>query len=174
MQKPTTNEYNPYFQKYIDLTNEDDFLDQLNENTAETVQFFSQIPEDKHDYKYEQDKWTIKQVFLHIIDTERVFNYRALVASRGDSETPLHKMDPDKYVASVDLSGRTLDSLIWEFTAVRSATVALFENMTDEQSERIGNNIAFPITPRALGYIMIGHILHHIDIMNERYLEDVA
>lgn len=171
MQKPTINEYNPYFQRYIDLTTDDDFMDQLNENTADAVQYFSQVPADKHDYSYEKDKWTIKQVLQHIIDTERVFAYRALVASRGDSETPLHKMDPDKYVASVDVSERSLESLVWEFTTVRSATMVLYEYMTEEHSERIGNNVGFPITARALGYIMMGHIWHHINIIDERYMD---
>ena len=170
MQKPLANEYNPYFQGYINLSGEGDFKELFEKNTANTVYYFSHIPAEKHDYRYEAGKWTIKEVLMHIIDTERVFAYRALVAARGDSETPLHKMDPDLYVKGVEVSGRSLDSLVKEFAAVRGATEVLFENMTDEQSARVGNNIAFPITPRALGYIMMGHIQHHINIINERYL----
>ncbi len=170
MKRPNANEYNPYFQRYIDLTGAGDFLELLKSNTAETVQYFTAIPEDKQSYRYEQGKWTIKEVLMHIIDTERVFIYRALVAGRGDSETPLHKMDPDLYVKGVDVSMRSMDSLVNEFKAVRAGTQVFYENLTDEHSERIGNNGAFPITPRALGYIIMGHIHHHMQIINERYL----
>lgn len=170
MQKPATTEYNPYFQRYIDLTEEGDYMEMLRKNTADTASYFSAIPADKHEYRYAEGKWTPKEVLMHLMDTERVFNYRALVAARGDSETPLHKMDPDLYVKGVDVSGRSMESLLIEFLAVRSATELLYANMTGEQSARVGNNIAFPITPRALGYIIIGHIHHHINILNERYL----
>lgn len=170
MQRPSAGEYNPYFQRYVDLTRDGNYMDMLRKNTADIDAFFSSLPEEKLDYRYEPGKWTVKEVLMHLMDTERVFNYRALVAARGDSETPLHKMDPDQYVAGVDVSGRSMQSLLREFRAVRAATEVLYENMTDGQSARTGNNIAFPITPRALGYITIGHTLHHINIINERYL----
>lgn len=170
MQRPTPNEYNPYFQRYIDLVDAGDFMEMLRQNTDNTISYFAALPADKHDHRYEEGKWTPKEVLMHIIDTERVFNYRALVAARGDSETPLHKMEPDLYAKNADVTGRTMQSIILEFNAVRAATEVLYEHMTNEQSERIGNNIAFPITPRALGYIIIGHIHHHVNILNERYL----
>lgn len=170
MQRPTINEYNPYFQRYVDLTTEGNFIEQLQQNTADTIKYFTAIPAGKHEYRYEPGKWTVKESLMHIIDTERVFAYRALVAGRGDSETNLPKMDPDMYVKGVDVSARTLESIVTEFKAVRGATEALFTHMTNEQSERIGNNNSFPITPCALGYIMMGHIKHHMNIIDERYL----
>lgn len=170
MQRPTPNEYNPYFQRYIDLVDDGNFMEMLRQNTDNTISYFAEIPADKHEYRYEEGKWTPKEVLMHIIDTERVFNYRALVAARGDSETPLHKMEPDLYAKNAVVTHRTMQSLIMEFNAVRAATEVLYEHMTNEQSERIGNNIAFPITPRALGHIIIGHIHHHVNILNERYL----
>ncbi len=170
MKRPNSNEYNPYFQGYIDLAGEGDFMELLKKNTADTIRYYSAIPADKQGYRYEPGKWTIKEVLMHLIDTERVFIYRALVAGRGDSETQLHKMDPDLYVRGVDVSGRTMDSLVNEFKAVRGATEVFYENLSDEHSERIGNNAPFTITPRALGFIMIGHIHHHKNIIDQRYL----
>ena len=169
MKKPMTNEYNPYFQRYIDLTGDGNFEEMFRKNGADTITYFSNLPADKHEFRYEPGKWTIKETLMHLIDTERVFAYRALVAGRADSETPLHKMDPDQYIKGQDVSGRPLESIVKEFATVRAATEVLFDNMTEEQNQRTGNNIAFPITPRALGYIMMGHILHHINIINERY-----
>jgi uncharacterized damage-inducible protein DinB len=169
MQRPQTGEFNPYFQRYIDLVVDGDFDAILEENTDEAFDFFQNIPEDKHNFRYEEGKWSIKEVLMHIIDTERVMAYRALVASRGD-KTPLPSFDENAYNASVDVSERSMDSLLYEFQAVRSNTVALFDNMTEAQTQQEGIASNHAVTPRALGYIIVGHVLHHIKVTNERYL----
>lgn len=170
MQRPQPSEYKPYFQKYIDLVGEGSFAETLSRNTATAMDFFRQLPEDKHNYRYAPGKWTIKDVIMHLIDTERVMSYRALVAARGDSETPLYMMDEDKYAANVDVSNRSMESLLREFEAVRVASESLFTNLSDEQSQRSGNAISYTVTPRALGYIIVGHAEHHMNIIRERYL----
>lgn len=169
MQKPQQGEYKPYFDRYISLVDEGDMTSILRENLKAGMDFFSSLPEDKHNYRYAEGKWTPKEVVMHLIDTERVMSYRALVAARGDSETPLHSMDENLYAANVDVSSRTMDSLLNELKAVRAATIALYEHMTDTESQLIGNNMEHKITPRALGYIMAGHVVHHINITKERY-----
>jgi hypothetical protein len=170
MQRPLATEYNPYFQGYIDLVEEGDFSDLLNSNTTKATQLFGGIPPGKHDYRYATDKWSVKEVLMHLIDTERVMSYRALVAARGDSETPLHPMDENMYARNADVSGRSMENLLKEFTAVRTATELLLTNLTDAQSQLPGNAMGRIFTPRALGYIMIGHVEHHIKVINERYL----
>lgn len=105
-----------------------------------------------------------------MIDTERVFSYRALVAARGDTTTSHYRMDEELYAKNVDVSHRTLQSLISEFKAVRSATGEIFENLTDAQSKSPCNVVTHPMTARAIGYFMIGHIQHHLNIIEERYL----
>jgi hypothetical protein len=125
---------------------------------------------EKLDYKYAPGKWTIKELLMHLIDTERVFAYRALVAARGDTSTPHYRMDEELYASNVDVSQRTLESLILEFQAVRSATEKLFENITDAQSKSRCNVVTHPMTARAIGYFMIGHVRHHLKIIEERYL----
>jgi hypothetical protein len=107
---------------------------------------------------------------MHVIDTERVFSYRALVAARGDATTPHYRMDEELYARNVDVSQRTLQSLIAEFQAVRSSTEKLFENLTKAQSKSTCNIVTHPMTARALGYFMIGHVQHHRKIIEERYL----
>jgi hypothetical protein len=170
MQKPMTDEYNPYFQHYIDISGDGVFLDLLQQNTEQTVTCFSNINIEKHNYKYATDKWTIKEVLMHIIDTERVFAYRAFVCMRGDDKTLLHSMDEHLYAANANVADRTMQSLIDEFLIVRKNSSILFEQLSEIQSSFKGNAITHPITARALGYIMIGHIKHHINIINERYL----
>ena len=170
MQKPLSNEYAVGYQKYFDLVPEGDYLDLLRQNTLETVRFFEDLPSEKLDYKYAEDKWTVKEVFMHIIDTERVFSYRGLVAARGDNITQIYRMDEKLYARNVDVSHRTLQSLVSEFKAVRSSTEQLFENVTDDQSKLQCNIVTHPMTARAIGYFIIGHIQHHLNVIKERYL----
>jgi len=169
MQKPSLDEYHANYQKYFDLVSEADYLDLLRQNSIETTSFFEKIPSEKLDYKYAEDKWTIRELLMHIIDTERVFAYRGLVAARGDT-TPIYRMDEELYAKNVDVSHRTLQSLMSEFKAVRSSTAQLFENLTDAQSKLRCNIVTHPMTARAIGYFMIGHIQHHLNIIEERYL----
>lgn len=170
MQRPSENEYNSYYQRYIDRVPAGDFLTLFRDTTESTIQYFKALPAEKHNYQYAPGKWTLKQMLMHIIDTERIMCYRALVAARGDSTTPLPSFDEDAYARIADGSNREMDDLLEEFAAVRYATEKLFVHMTDAESSFRGNAAGHPFTPRALGYIMVGHILHHINVIEERYL----
>jgi uncharacterized damage-inducible protein DinB len=170
MQRPEATEYHPNYQKYFDLIPNGDYENVLAQNTFEAVSFFDTIPPQKQDYRYAEGKWTIKEVLMHIIDTERVFAYRALAAARGDA-TPMYRMDEELYAGNVDVSSRTMEDLISEFKTVRDGTEFLFRNMTDEQSRRLCNVVTHPMSARAIGYFMIAHVLHHIGVVRVRYLD---
>ncbi|HKA17926.1 MAG TPA: DinB family protein [Blastocatellia bacterium] len=170
MNRPLANEYAASYQHYFDLVPEDDYLSLLRQNSIETVKYFERIPGDKLDYRYADGKWTIKEVLMHIIDTERVFSYRGLAAARGDASTPHYRMDEELYAKNVDVTHRPLQSLISEFAAVRTSTEQLYENLTDAQSLLWCNIVTHPMTARAIGYFMVGHIRHHLRIIEERYL----
>ena len=169
MQRPLAGEYATGYQQYFDLVPPGDYSFLLKQNTIETINFFEAIPEDKLDYKYEADKWTIKEVLMHIIDTERVFSYRGLVAARGD-ESPHYRMDERLYAGNVDVTRRSLPSLLAEFNAVRASTQVLYENLSDAQSKLLCNIVTHPMTARAIGYFLIGHVKHHLNIIALRYL----
>ena len=170
MQRPSEGEYQESYQKYFDLVPEGSYLELLGQNSKDTVRFFEAIPQEKLDYKYAPGKWTIKQLLMHLIDTERVFSYRALVAARGDTTMVHYRMDEELYARNVDVSQRTLQNLISEFQAVRSSTEKLFENISDAQSKLPCNVVTHPMTTRAIGYFIIGHVQHHVTIIQERYL----
>lgn len=170
MNRPNVNEYDPYFQRYLDLVPEGDFTSLFQQGTQAVIEFFGDVPLKKHDYAYASGKWSVKAVLMHMIDTERVFAYRALVTSRGDSATQLQPFDEDAYAAAVDVSGRTMESLMEEFLAVRRSTSLLFEHMTDAQSALLGKGPTHAISARALGFILIGHVQHHLGVIKERYL----
>jgi len=172
MKFPENTEYYPGYQQYLDLVERENFFEQFDNITNETVEFFKSISHDKLNYRYAENKWTIKDVFMHIIDTERGFSYRAIVCIRKDNKTPLYAMDEDSYAKNVNVAERSIESMVKEFQAVREGFRILFENCTEEQASFLGNHIEYNITARALGYISIGHTKHHINIIKERYLND--
>ena len=169
VQRPSSDEYAVGYQKYFDLVPEGEYLILLKQNAIETADCFENTPHAKLDYKYAEGKWSIREVFMHIIDTERVFSYRGLVAARGDAATPLYRMDEELYARNVDVSERSLESLISEFKAVRASTEQLFENITEAQSQLRCNIVTHPMTARAIGYFLIGHVQHHRNVIDERY-----
>jgi uncharacterized damage-inducible protein DinB len=170
IQRPTVNEYNTYFQRYIDLVPEGELPALFDRNTHETISLFSHLPSNLHNFRYAEGKWTVKEMLMHIIDTERVFSYRMLVAARGDAATPLHKMEENLYAAHVDVSQRSLPSLLEEFSVVRKSMKFLIDNLSDEQSMFLADAITYKVSARALAFITVGHAMHHMNVLNERYV----
>ena len=170
MQFPEVTEYNPAYQKYIDLVSKDNFFEQFDNITSETIELLSSISKDKLNYKYAANKWTIKDVLMHIIDTERGFSYRAIVCLRADDKTPLYGMDEDFYAKNVNVANRALESMLEEFKVVRHGFRILFENCTEQQASFLGNGVGHKISARALGFISIGHTKHHLNTIKEKYL----
>mgnify|MGYP000011628944 FL=1 len=171
IRKPETTEYNAYFQRYVDLVLPGvPFEELFRNNTEEVVSLFGHTPGTLHDFRYAEDKWTVKQMLMHIIDTERVFSYRMLVAARQDPETPLHRMNENFYASHADVSNRSMEDLLEEFRTVRKAMEFLFTSLTDEQSRFMANAVTYKVTARALAWITVGHASHHMNILKERYL----
>lgn len=165
------NEYNPYFKPFIeDLSKSGK---SIVENLQETGRFLeevvSSLPKEKELYRYAEGKWTIKELLLHIIDTERIFNYRALRFSRND-KTDVQGFEQDDYNDNANANERTLQSLLEEFKAVRLSTIALYKGLSDEALLRMGTASGNGISVRALGLITSGHQRHHIRVFQERYL----
>lgn len=170
MQRPQSTEHNTYFLKYISLIPEGDYFDLLMQNTEEVVSTFMNISEDKQNYQYATGKWTPKQMLMHLMDMERGMSYRALIAARGDSEHLIQTMDEDLYAANAVVDNRSMNDLLEEFAAIRFATRKLFEGMTEEQTTWTANVTNGRVSARALGYMMIGHAIHHMNVLKERYL----
>lgn len=167
--RPTEDEFAPYYAGYVSKTKGEDILQNLKNEKSNIVEFLKALPAEKWDYAYEEGKWTIKEVMLHIIDTERVFAYRSMRIARGD-DTPMPGFDQDLYVAHSDASNRSAGSLIAEYMATREATIFFFENLTDEMTLRKGTASGVVFTPHATAFIISGHENHHIQIIKERYL----
>lgn len=146
-----------------------DLLEELEASHHYFIQFVQNIPMEKHNYRYDSGKWTIKEIIQHLIDCERIFAYRALRFSRND-KTELPGFDQDSYVANSDANQRHLKDLLMEFSLVRHTTLALFKSFSDEILLRSGTATGFNVSVRALGFIIVAHQEHHKKIFTERYL----
>lgn len=162
-----------YYHRYIDLVKDQSITGALKAGRKNMSKFLKDMPGDKWDYAYEEGKWTVKQVVLHIIDTERVMAYRALRIGRGD-QTALPGFEQDDYFKVNDGSARTPKSLVKEYKAVRKATNQLFKNFTEEDLARTGTASDNEISVAALGYIIAGHEIHHAEVIRERYGVEVV
>ncbi len=169
LQRPALHESNEYFKLYINKVAGNDIIASLSKGQKMMESFCRLIPSDKWDYRYAEDKWTIKEVVMHIIDTERVMAYRALRIARGD-QTPLPGFDQDDFIATSKTYKRSPESLLAEYMAVRSATISMFIHFDEEMFGRMGTASGYPISVRALAYIIAGHETHHLAIIKERYL----
>jgi uncharacterized damage-inducible protein DinB len=164
-----STEYAPFYAGYIQEANAVNMIEELEICLHEFIKFVQNIPMDKFDFRYAEGKWTIKEIIQHVIDTERIFSYRALRISRND-KTPLPGFDENEYVINTDANDRHLQSLLTELSLVRQCTIALFKSFSPTQLERLGVASNNDISVRAIGFILIGHQKHHQKIFIERYL----
>jgi len=163
------NEYAPFYSGYIQNSSGVGILEGLKNGLVATKAFFNSFPNEKLEYRYDEGKWTPKEIFLHLIDAERVFAYRVLLIARSDN-AEIQGFDQDEFVANSNANHRTIESLIEEYENVRKTTIALFSSLAKEQFSRMGKANNTPVSIRAIGRIVIGHEIHHISILKERYL----
>ncbi|MGB0861485.1 MAG: DinB family protein [Saprospiraceae bacterium] len=167
--RPNANEYAPYYHTYIGKVPEGKLIQLLSTQIENTLTTFARISEEKGAYRYAEGKWSIKEVLGHIIDTERIMVFRALAIGRGD-KTPIPGFEQDDYVATSNADARTIAEMVEELKLVRQSTIALFQSFTDEMMQELGTASGLPVSTRALAYIIVGHELHHLGILKERYL----
>jgi len=157
------------FHNYINQVPEDDLMEAFNKQSAAFIRFLETIPSEKYEYRYADGKWTIKEVLQHIIDAERVFAYRALRFARKDA-TPLPGFDENLFAANAKADQRSWDKLVEEFKVVRRSSELMFQSFDDDQLQSRGISSNNPNYVLALGFVIIGHAVHHQKITKERYL----
>ena len=159
----------PFYDSYIDLVKDSDILFTLDEQMNFTYAFLSTIDEKKADYAYAEGKWTIKDIVGHLIDSERVFAYRALRFARKD-KTELPGFGQDDYARNAESSSRTLADLAEELLMLRKTNMYLFNSLSDDMMKQTGIASGGEISVEALLYIIAGHQKHHMKVINDRYL----
>lgn len=170
--KPEKSEYPEYAEMYIKLLPDDGLiLKHLADNFQMTKDFIYALPPEKMLYKYAEDKWTIKEILVHIVDDERIFSYRAMAFARNEKQS-LPGFEQDDYAKYSGANERSLESIFEEYEAVRRSTIELFKWLPEESLMRkgTGSTTFHSATVRALAYHIAGHELRHINIIKERYL----
>lgn len=166
--RPAETEFAPFFAAYVARVPEADPLPALEAQPGELVTLADRLTPEDELYQYAPDKWSVRQTFSHLIDTERVMGYRAFCIGRGDA-TPLAGFDQDQYVAQASLDDRPVKALAHEFAAVRHANLWTVRGWTDDEWSRIGTANGRRLSARAIAYIMAGHVRHHLAILREHY-----
>ncbi len=165
------NEYAPYFEQYIKLVAEKEksIMNHLIDSQKEFEMILRNLPKEKGDFAYAEGKWTLKELIQHIIDTERVFCYRALCFARND-KTELPGFDQDIFVDNSEANKRDYYDLLDEMQILREGTILLYQSFSEEVLLRKGIASENEISVRALGYLFSGHQIHHLNVVKERYL----
>jgi hypothetical protein len=167
--RPDKSEYPAYTEGYVSKVPDGDIVGTLSQQLDETLGLIRSIPESRGGHRYAEGKWSIKEVLGHVIDSERVFAYRALRFARGDA-VPLAGFEQDDYVRAGSFDKRSLSDLADEYANVRRATISLLANLDEAAWNRRGianNNVA---SVRGLAFIIAGHERHHVEALRTRYL----
>ena len=168
IEKPSESEYAPFYAGYIARIPAEDVLEILGRQTAELRELAAAASPDQEVYRYAPGKWSVREVFGHLIDGERVFGHRAFRFGRGD-QTPLPGFEENQYVAASGYHDRDLSSLVEEFALVRAGNLAIFRSLAGDAWSRFGTANNYAVSVRALAFIMAGHVNHHLAILSERY-----
>ncbi len=169
MQKQNLGNYPYYVQRYLDMVPESDLNEAFSNQMASIKHIVERIDETKANYSYAEGKWTLKELLQHCIDTERIFSFRALAFARKEPAS-LPGFEEDDYAKNSFANERSWKSLVEELLAVRNATEKLFNSFNDEALHYSGlanNNESSVIS---IGFLTVGHLAHHLKIVEERYL----
>jgi len=164
------SEFNSYYLNYLNLVKNTQLVDALTIGAESTKAFFTEIPDNKLSYRYAKDKWTPKDILQHIIDTERVFAYRALYFARMN-DANLEGFDENSFADNALAEKTHISQLVEEYETVRAATICLFKNFSHLELLKCGTANGSKMSVRAVGFIICGHEIHHCNIIKERYLK---
>lgn len=168
---PSKEEYPVYAEMYMKWVKKDDtLLYQLEQARKETIALVDSLSEEQFDLRYAPNKWSIKELLVHIIDDERIYGYRALAFARND-KTELPGFEQDDYASNSNASERNIANIMSEYIAVRESTISLFNGFCKDALLRLGLANNNQTSVRALGYHILGHELHHINMIHNVYLE---
>jgi hypothetical protein len=166
--RPGDGEYAPFYAGYVALVPEADILGVLERQARELRELAASVSPEREAFRYEEGKWSVRQVLGHLVDGERVFGYRAFCFSRGES-AGLPSFDENQYVAEAGSDAVPLRDLADELALVRDSNLAFLRRLSPREWERKGTASGKPITVRALAWVMAGHPRHHVRVLRERY-----
>ena len=165
-------DFEKYIQRYLDLIPTENWLEELKKVGEKTISLYSYLTEEQSKFAYAEGKWTLKEVLLHLSDTERVFQYRILAFARGE-KSELPGFDEENYAANSFANGRSLESLLEEYQLVRNSSLILLETLNPSVLNNIGTANRNQISVETICKLIVGHNIHHLNVVEERYLPEL-
>lgn len=169
MARPKPSDYPVFYETYIKLVTEEELIPAMRSTLEEIVSFLETIDPDKAEYRYADGKWSVKELLQHVIDTERIFSYRGLCIARGEQQS-LPGFDENAYAMHADVTGKSLKELKEELLVVRESVFMMYRGFTPAKLLLKGISNNKEVTVNAIGYMIIGHLRHHFNILKEKYL----
>ena len=169
IEKPEKHEYEEYYGFYIEKVIREDILLFLKEQGSHFIGLIKGLDDRQLNHRYEEGKWTVKEALGHLTDVERIFAYRVLAISRGDTAA-LPGYDPDHYVSSGNYVSRTAEGIISEYEQLRKANIIMFGSISESNLKNIGNVSGSTLSARAIIFLIAGHQKHHEMVLKEKYL----
>ncbi|MFN5664786.1 MAG: DinB family protein [Bacteroidota bacterium] len=169
IQRPEQGTYPTYYDTYIGKVSGDNIMDALLTEHYETIDLLTSLDEETLQFRYESGKWTIRGIVQHLIDTERIFCYRALTIARND-KTSIPGFDENMYVETSNAIFRDMNDMAREFSVVRASTIELFKSLPESVLDRSGTANGNQVTVRVLLFAMLGHEIHHRKVIEDKYL----
>lgn len=166
--RPEPTDHAPYYSRYLDLVPETDILPALQQQSSETQKLLASIGDDRAAYRYGPDKWSVKELIGHIVDTERIMGYRALAIARGEAKS-LPGFDENLYAKNGSFDGWRIGDLAEYYALSRRSNIVAFSHFDEEAWNRRGVANENPVTTRAMAYVIVGHERHHLNVLRERY-----
>lgn len=165
-------DFEKYIQRYLDLIPSENWLEELKLVGEKTVSLYSYLTEEQSKFAYAEGKWTLKEVLLHLSDTERVFQYRILAFARGE-KSELPGFDEESYAAHSFANERSLESLLEEYQLVRNSSLILVETLSPSVLNNVGRANGNQISVETICKLIVGHNIHHLNVVEERYLPEL-
>lgn len=169
MPRPQPHTYSPFMENYIGQAQGNTIQELIDNYHQQLLDFYCSLPEEKADYAYAPGKWTVKEVLSHVIETDTIFAYRALSISRGETQT-LPGFDQDQYMENAEVNRQSLHFLKESFKAQREVVRLLVGSFSEKQLATIGHVSDYRLSVNSTCFVLFGHALHHISILQERYL----
>ena len=167
---PSAEEYNEFYNGYVQRAiARKDVIAALPKQIDEVKAALGKLTDKQALFRDAPKEWTIKEVLGHINDAERIFAYRLLRVSRND-QTPLPGFEQNDYVREAGFDNYPLADLLHEFEQLRRANMIMIQNMPEAHADRLGTASGFPVSARALIYVLVGHVEHHMADLHEKYL----
>ncbi len=168
---PDPSEYDPHYETYVSKAKERNVLSALATELLSTTTLLEKVSPSRFDFRYAPGKWTLREVVGHVVDTERIFGFRAFCFARGE-KAPLPGVDEDSYARHAASDRYSLPDLLREFADLRRSHVSFLAHLEPAAWERVGVANGRPISVRALAHVLLGHERHHIDVIRKKYLEE--